>query len=75
LVYTTSWRSKEIGVAHSKDLVHWSEEELVPVMHYEPETLHSWAPEVVYDQENKHYLIYWSSFVTGSYLFKIVILR
>jgi len=65
LVYTTSWNSKEIGYAYSKDLVNWSEEVLVPVMHNETGTEHSWAPEVVYDSEKKHYLIFWSSPVKG----------
>ncbi len=63
LVYTTSWKSKEIGYTSSKDLVHWSEEVLVPVMYHEPATENSWAPEVIWDQENKHYLIFWSSLV------------
>jgi hypothetical protein len=65
LVYTTSWTSKEIGYAYSKDLVHWSEEQLLPVMHDEPATVHSWAPEVVYDQDKKDYLIYWTSQIKG----------
>jgi hypothetical protein len=58
LVYTTSWNSKKIGYAYSKDLVHWSEEELVPVMHHEPAAENYWATEVIWDQEKKHYLIY-----------------
>jgi hypothetical protein len=65
LVYTTSWKSKEIGYAYSKDLVHWSEEALLPVMHNETGTKNSWAPEVIYDYEKKHHLIYWASAVTG----------
>ncbi len=71
LVYTTSWKSKEIGYAFSKDLVHWSEEVLIPVMHHEPETENSWAPEVVWDEEKKHYFIFWSSRIKGYHLLKI----
>jgi len=65
LVWTTSWNSKEIGYSSSKDLIHWSTEQSISVMHNESGTQHSWAPEVIYDSNKKHYLIYWSSAVTG----------
>jgi beta-galactosidase len=54
-----------MGYAYSKDLVHWFEEELLPVMHHKPATVHSWAPEVIYDQDKKDYLIYWASQIKG----------
>src|ERR1051325_7598557 len=32
LVWTVAWTDRGIGVAHSPDLIHWSEETRVPVM-------------------------------------------
>jgi len=66
LVWTTSWKSKEFGHSTSKDLIHWSTEELVPAMHNFSQTQTTWAPEVIYDSDKKHYLIFWSSLVKGA---------
>ena len=32
MVWTTSWNGKTIGYASSSDLVHWSEQQAIPVM-------------------------------------------
>lgn len=32
MVWTWEWRVKSIGYAHSKDLVHWSEQKEIPLM-------------------------------------------
>jgi len=62
MVWTTSWTKKQIGYSSSKDLIHWSTEELIPVMHDMPAaTDKSWAPELVYNYEKKHYVIFWTS--------------
>ena len=52
LVWTVAWTDHGIGVAHSKDLIHWSEQARVPVMEHEPTALnsngwHSSAPTTV----------------------------
>ena len=39
MVWTTSWNGKGIGYASSKDLVHWSVQQNIPVMADEPSTL------------------------------------
>jgi hypothetical protein len=67
MVWTTSWTGVTIGYASSKDLAHWSEQKALPVMAYEPTTANCWAPEVIYDPAQKHYLIYWSSTVPGKF--------
>ena len=37
LVWTTSWKGDlGFGYAHSKDLIHWSEQQMIPVMADEP---------------------------------------
>src|SRR6478735_3521585 len=39
LVFTSAWKgTKTFGYASSKDLIHWSEQKTIPVMHYEPTT-------------------------------------
>ena len=65
LVWTTSWAGKTIGYASSKDLVHWSAQKAIPVMAHEPNTVNTWAPEVVWDDAKQHFLIFWSSTVLG----------
>ena len=66
-VWTTSWTGVTIGYASSTDLVHWSEQKSLPVMAHEPTTANCWAPEIIYDDAKKHYLIYWSSTVPGKF--------
>lgn len=67
MVWTTSWSGLTIGYASSTDLVHWSEQKALPVMAHEPTTANCWAPEVIYDAAQGHYLIFWSSTVPGKF--------
>ena len=61
MVWTISWTQPGIGYAHSKDLIHWSEQKLIPVMENEPTTRNCWAPELFFDEPNETYYIFWSS--------------
>lgn len=61
LVWTTGWWDSGIGLAHSRDLVTWSDQQVVPVMEHEPTALNCWAPELFYDEETAEFLILWSS--------------
>ena len=62
LVWTSSWRGdKGFGYASSKDLVHWSEQRLIPVMEQELTTVNVWAPELFYDVDGKQFIIIWAS--------------
>jgi hypothetical protein len=61
MVWTTSWHDKGIGVAHSKDLVAWSEQQFVPVMEKEPTARNCWAPEITWDPDSAQYVIYWAT--------------
>ena len=50
LVWTCSWKNDlGFGYAHSKDLVHWSEQKWIPAMTNEPTACNTWAPELFYD--------------------------
>ncbi|GEL10793.1 Acetyl esterase/lipase [Flavobacterium glycines] len=67
MVWTVSWTDKGIGYASSKDLIHWSKQEFLPVMAHENETRNTWAPEITYDEVNKEYMIYWASTIVGKF--------
>ena len=60
-VWTSSWGSRNIGHASSKDLIHWSAQEVFPVMSSVPHTAMSWAPEIFYDDVQQRSMIFWSS--------------
>jgi hypothetical protein len=64
LVWTTGWKNdKGIGYASSKDLIHWSAQQHIDVMGYEPTAVNAWAPELFYDDEGKRFIIVWASTV------------
>jgi len=68
LVWTAGWHGDQgFGCANSKDLIHWSEQEFVPVMTNEPTTVNVWAPELFYDAKGGQYLIIWASTIPGRY--------
>ena len=67
MVWTVSWKDKGIGYASSKDLVHWSEQQFIPVMSYEDSAKNAWAPEITYDAKHKEYVIYWASTIAGKF--------
>lgn len=66
LVWTTAWSgSKGFGYAHSKDLIHWSEQREILVM-ADSCTNNVWAPEIFYEEETGFYYIIWSSSIHPS---------
>jgi len=67
LVWTCSWNDHGIGYAESKDLIHWSDEQFIPLMEKDDATRNCWAPELFYDEANKDWLIFWSSTVPGKF--------
>ena len=68
LVWTTEWKG-DLGFGHasSRDLVHWSEQQFVPVMQHEPTTVNVWAPEIFYDDRDDRYIICWASTIPDRY--------
>lgn len=68
MVWTSSWKGDlGFGYAHSKDLIHWSDEQLIPVMAKEPTTVNVWAPEIFYDDAKKEFVVVWASCVPNRY--------
>ena len=67
MVWTVSWKEKGIGHASSKDLIHWSKQEYIPVMEHEATAKNCWAPEVFYDKASKQYMLYWATTIPGRF--------
>jgi hypothetical protein len=67
MVWTTGWWDAGIGLAHSRDLISWSEQHWLPVMKHEPAALNAWAPEIFYDEQAHEYLIFWASTIPGRF--------
>lgn len=65
MVWTSSWHDRIIGHASSKDLVHWSEQQAIPVMMHEPDAKNCWAPEITFDKASKKFWIYWATTIPG----------
>lgn len=67
MVWTTAWNKHGVGYASSHDLIHWSEQRLLDVMQNEPTTLNVWAPELLYDDVQKQFMIFWASTIPGRF--------
>jgi hypothetical protein len=68
LVWTAGWHGDQgFGYANSRDLIHWSPQQFVPVMTNEPTTVNVWAPEVFYDADGKQFIITWASTIPGRF--------
>ena len=67
MVWTVSWADKGIGYASSTDLMHWSEQQFIPVMAHEDSAKNTWAPEINYDANKKEYMIYWATTIAGRF--------
>lgn len=65
MVWTSGWGDRVIGYASSKDLVHWSGQQAIPVMEHEPEARNCWAPELFYDAPTQTYYIFWATTIPG----------
>jgi hypothetical protein len=65
MVWTSSWHDRIIGYASSDDLIHWSEQQALPVMKDEPEAKNCWAPELFYDAKQQLYYIFWATTIPG----------
>lgn len=67
MVWTCGWTEKGIGYASSKDLIHWSDQQYIPVMEHKTNARNCWAPEITYDNETGVYMIYWATTIKGEF--------
>jgi hypothetical protein len=65
MVWTWDWRVKKIGYAHSRDLIHWSEQREIALMAEVAGAENAWAPEIYWVTAKKKWLIVWSSTAEG----------
>jgi hypothetical protein len=66
-VYHAVWYEQGIGIAHSRDLITWSEAAFLPVMVHERKAANAWAPEIFFDEDTGQYLIFWATTIPGRF--------
>ena len=67
MVWTSGWWDQGIGLAHSRDLIHWSQQQWLPVMKHEQTARNCWAPEILYDPQANQFVIFWSTTIPGRF--------
>lgn len=61
MVWTPGWSDPQIGYASSTDLLTWKSQKLLQVMKGISGVNCSWAPEILWDDIQGKFMIYWSS--------------
>lgn len=67
VVWTCGWWEHGFGHAATSDFVHWTAPEFVPVMAHEPTVRNVWAPELLFDAVQQHWVVFWSSTIPGRF--------
>lgn len=67
MCWTTGWWERGFGLAHSADLIEWSEQAYIEPMKDEPEAINCWAPEICWDPAGAEYVFLWSTTVKGRF--------
>ena len=61
VVWTTGWKEPQFGYIRSTDLKAWSPQKLVQPWQGVAGVNNCWAPEITFDPELGHFVLYWSS--------------
>ncbi|MDE3105463.1 MAG: glycoside hydrolase family 43 protein [Acidobacteriota bacterium] len=61
MVWTWAWHGNALGHATSRDLIHWSVQQYIPIMASHQDTNNVWAPELAWDEQRGKWLVLWSS--------------
>jgi hypothetical protein len=73
LLWTWGWTRKEgggklkIGYSSSRDLLRWTPQREIPVFDNEPGARNAWAPEAVWDEARREWVVFWSTTITGRF--------
>jgi hypothetical protein len=68
MVWTCGWRGDNgFGYAYTKDFIHWSQQQFIPVMAHELDVVNVWAPEIFYDDVMDHFIIIWASAIPSRF--------
>ncbi|MCG8697508.1 MAG: glycosyl hydrolase, partial [Bacteroidales bacterium] len=65
MVWTTG--KQKIGYAWSPDLIDWSKQRKIPVDNENDSVINTWAPELIYDENEGEWLIIYSSTILGEF--------
>ena len=65
MVWTCGGMGNGFGIAHSKDLLNWSEQEVVKITGASEKSRNTWAPEICWDEPTQQYVVIWSSTIDG----------
>lgn len=63
VIFTRAYRGGSIGYVRSPDLVEFQDERVLDVMADYPDVVNAWAPEWVWDEEARQYVLVWASSV------------
>jgi hypothetical protein len=61
MVFTWAWRGNSIGISSSPDLLAWSPQQKIDIMHDFPTVANTWAPETYWDAARQQWLVVWAS--------------
>jgi hypothetical protein len=72
MLWTWGWTKAEagglkIGYSSSKDLLNWTPQREIPLLQNEPAARNAWAPEAVWDNSKKQWIIFWATTIPGRF--------
>src|SRR3954452_21574905 len=71
LLWTCNWtraRSRDLVIGHasSTDLLSWTPQQQITVLQNAPTAMNAWAPEAVWDQPQREWIIFWATTIPGT---------
>ncbi len=67
MIWTWSWTVPYIGYSSSPDLKNWAPVKKIPVFAGVSGVRNVWAPEFVWDKQQKQWVIFWASTIDGRF--------
>jgi hypothetical protein len=73
MLWTSGWTRKEgggklkIGYTSSRNLIDWTPQREIPVFEDQPAARNVWAPEAVWDDEKREWILFWSTTIRGRF--------
>lgn len=59
LIATNAWKGRSFAIWDSNDLIEWKNEREVKISPVDADK--TWAPEAIYNEKDKNYVLYWTS--------------
>jgi hypothetical protein len=67
LVWATGVNDTGIGHSSTRDFIHWTAQQEIPVMASKPGTLNVASPQIIYNAKWQQYIILWASAIKGKF--------